>query len=1047
MKPANNRVVSSVLAVLTCFSLLSGAALLFQRQVQIRGVLDGFPALDTPPRVPILGVNVELTRYSDDQILSEMSDIADRGFSWVRQSFDWALIEPSPGIYDWTRADLMIDAITHHNLDVVAVLEGSPAWAASEVGLPPVSMQDFAAFASAFATRYGDKIRVYQIWDEPNLASGWDTLAADPVAYATMLEAAYSAIHAADNDAYVLTAGLAPTIEKGPANLSDIVFLEELYANGAESFFDGVAGKPYGFNTGPYDRSCHENSLNFSRFLLLREVMERNGDSAKQLWASHFGWNSLPSGWQGAPSIWGSVDADMQSSYTLDAYQRALEEWPWTGALILENWQPDAPADDPVWGFALRNSDGSQTPTARSIAERAESVNATLWPGIYNPANPLLDYTGDWEFSELGADFSESGGSIVEVPFTGDMLGMIARRGNYRAHVYVDVDGMPSHILPADSTGRAYLILTDYDYQPRVEILALAEGSGETRQLATIEADRGWDQWALVGFAVGNDSPTAGYDLGIAALLLIAIVSFSLNRYHADRSGGPVALDRLALWVKAKLSSGVHLFLTLVAGFSVWLSMAITWGGLVPDLLRRIGDGPSLLLTAVTAGVFYFSPWLFLTLLSLLILFILIYARPHTGLAVLMFFTPYIFFPRPLFDRALSMVELISLILLAVWLISSAARFKAQGWPSVKAIWDGTNSLDRALLAFLLIGIISISWAKLVGVAITDLRQMMIEPLVVYLVLRTMPFSPEERWQIVDMFVLTGAITAVIGFYQAITGVDLITAEGGSHRLKSVFGTPNNAALFFDRVIPISAAVAVIRGALPRRRWLYGFSALVMTAAAALTLSKGSILLGLPAGLGLVLILWLGKTGGYILIAAIVLLGVSLIPLSRLPRFASLFDLSEGSSFFRLKLWRSTFQLLKDQPITGVGLDQFLYAYRGHYIQPEAWQQPDLSQPHNFLLNYWARLGIFGLAIGIWIQAAFWRMAVRLKDYYQSTKISGQWPLVAGLMGSIAAMVAHGMVDETHFVIELAFIFSLTLGIISSYFNESEMRDVEPGSD
>ena len=32
-------------------------------------------------------------------------------------------------------------------------------------------------------------------------------------------------------------------------------------------------------------------------------------------------------------------------------------------------------------------------------------------------------------------------------------------------------------------------------------------------------------------------------------------------------------------------------------------------------------------------------------------------------------------------------------------------------------------------------------------------------------------------------------------------------------------------------------------------------------------------------------------------------------------------------------------------------------------------------QPHNFLLNYWLRLGLIGLAAGIWIQVAFWRLA------------------------------------------------------------------------
>jgi hypothetical protein len=38
--------------------------------------------------------------------------------------------------------------------------------------------------------------------------------------------------------------------------------------------------------------------------------------------------------------------------------------------------------------------------------------------------------------------------------------------------------------------------------------------------------------------------------------------------------------------------------------------------------------------------------------------------------------------------------------------------------------------------------------------------------------------------------------------------------------------------------------------------------------------------------------------------------------------------------------------------------------------------------------------------------------------------------LVVGLMGSMAAFIAHGLVDEVHFVIDLAFIFFMTLGLV-----------------
>ena len=204
-----------------------------------------------------------------------------------------------------------------------------------------------------------------------------------------------------------------------------------------------------------------------------------------------------------------------------------------------------------------------------------------------------------------------------------------------------------------------------------------------------------------------------------------------------------------------------------------------------------------------------------------------------------------------------------------------------------------------------------------------------------------------------------------------------------------------------------------------------------MLLAVGLTLSKGAILLGVPAGLAMVLILWLGRKGLFIVIGGIAAEGLTLIPLSHHPRFAELFDFSSetSTSLFRVQLWQSTLRMIQDHPLLGVGLDNFLYEYRGHYILPAAWRQPDLSQPHNFLLNYWARLGIVGLAAGIWIQVAFWRLAWRTQAALKGVN-AGKRALAVGLMGSMAAMIAHGLVDEVHFVIDLAFIFFMTLGLM-----------------
>ncbi len=1019
---------SLILFVLTILCGVGLAATLTARVTATRGVLNGTPSLDLPYRVPVMGVNADLAQYNDADLAENTGLIAKGGFAWVRQEFSWASINPERGQYNWDAYDGVVTATNEAGLELVAVIVDAPGWAAPHATAEP-DLDAAASFAGALAARYGDSIDVYQVWDEPNLAAGWGNQPADPVAYMALLEAVYAPIHDADPDALILAAGLAPTIETGPDNLSDVMYLDALYANGAAPFFDGVAAKPYGFDTGPGDRTAHPNVLNFSRVVLLREVMEEYGDTASPLWASHFGWNSLPTGWDGDPSVWGQVDAITQASQAVAAYERALIEWPWTGALVLDNWQADLDQSDSAeWGFSLRTQDGTLSPAYDALANNAARFNGALWPGLYPAQTPQADYEGTWEFSELGADFSEDGSSVVSMPYTGDSLSVIARRGDYRAYLYVTVDGHPSDVLPHDGRG-TYLVLTDPDYQPRIEALKIANGQSDARQTARIEADRGWDQWALVGFAVGHDLNTLPYDAGIAALAVLIMTSLGLTLRLGDGLRWREALDRFTALLRNALSETLHIILIIASALAAWGGAALTWGGLVPDVLRRLGDGPALLVTALTAGVFYFSPWLLITLVALITLFVLIYARPSTGLALTLFLTPYYLMPRPLFDRAFSMVEIVALLTFTAWAIQWLGARNDEGWPTLRSIWRAMTPLDKGLGLFVIAGSLTLLWVDFLGVAVTDLRQMILQPLTIYIVLRTMPLTQPERWRIIDFLLLTGLIVSVIGFYQAVSGIDVITAEAGSRRLRSIFGTPNNAALFLGRLVPLAAAVVLIGGD-KRRRWAYGVIGALMIGATVLTMSRGGLLLGLPAGVGLVLVLAWGRIGAWLVAGGAALLALALIPLTRLPRFANLIDFSEGSSFFRIQLWDSTLQLISDHPLTGVGLDQFLYAYRGHYILPAAWQQPDLSQPHNVLLNYWVRLGLLGLIAGTWIQVAFWRMGLAAQKRLKARGDTERWAMVVGLLGSMAAFLAHGLVDETHFVIDLAYIFCMSLGLM-----------------
>jgi O-antigen ligase len=93
----------------------------------------------------------------------------------------------------------------------------------------------------------------------------------------------------------------------------------------------------------------------------------------------------------------------------------------------------------------------------------------------------------------------------------------------------------------------------------------------------------------------------------------------------------------------------------------------------------------------------------------------------------------------------------------------------------------------------------------------------------------------------------------------------------------------------------------------------------------------------------------------------------------------------------------------------------------------EAWQEPDLSHPHNIILDWWTRLGVLGVGALIWLEVGFYRLGLRLYGSLEDRELRA---LVLGLMASMVDFLAHGLIDNSFFLVDLAFVFFLSLGIV-----------------
>ncbi|MCD4738148.1 MAG: O-antigen ligase family protein [Anaerolineae bacterium] len=988
---------------------------------------------DFPPKVDDTGTsplcaNAALEQYDAASLTWALDTIAAGEFTWVRQRFPWAEIEPAPGEYQWERWDRIVAGAVKRGMQLIPVLDSPPEWA----GMPP-EPEAFAQFAGTFANHYLAQLVYYQLWHNPNLGTAWDG-EANPYVYAELLAHAAPAIRAADPDARIILGGLAPNVETGPQNYAEDRFLELLYTAGAAPYFDVVAVQPYGFDAGPEERQVARETFNFSRPLLVREVMKRHADAEKAIWITDFGWNSLPAAWEDVPSIWGSVDEATQAAYTVAALKRAETEWPWMGVLCLNGFQPrPATQERPVpdaeehWGFALVGPEGEPRPVYTAVQTWAARPQVAR-PGVYPAQTALAEFTGTWRLGPLGADIGASGDRVA-LTFEGTAIALTVRRGPYRAFLFVTVDGKPAPALPRDEQGRAYIVL--YDPLAAVATVPLAEQLPPGQHTVTVVADRGWYQWSLVDWRIMQRPDPTPYRVGYATLGALGLLGLVLSVVSARQIAWRAAYARLLAYYN-RLGEPGQIILTTVAGALFGLAAWLTWA---QGAFRRLGDTPTLLALLASAGLFYFSPWLLLTLSSGALFFLLVILRPELGLALTIATAPFYLHPLSLFGKSFSMAELVLLPTLA----GSVIRLLGE-----QATQRAERAIDRRfswpVIAFVLLATLSTLLAAHRHEAFRELRLVIIEPALFGWALLAYPLTKRDRWRVIDFYLLGAVIIALIGLTQYFLLGDVIRAEGGIRRLRSIYGSPNNVGLYLGRVIPLLLAVTFFgrdkmfgggdnhKGNgrhLPftiNRRLLYALALPPVGLALLLSLSRGAILLGIPAGVATLGLL----TGGHwrkLTLIALLLFAVALIPLFQTPRFAGLLDTASGTTHFRLALWRSAWQMFLEHPLWGVGPDNFLYAYRTRYVLPSAWEEFNLAHPHNWILDFASRLGILGLGAFLWIQFGFWRRVIARSTDPQTQNRA----LILGLTGSMAVFLAHGLVDASYFYIDLAYVFFLTL--------------------
>lgn len=130
--------------------------------------------------------------------------------------------------------------------------------------------------------------------------------------------------------------------------------------------------------------------------------------------------------------------------------------------------------------------------------------------------------------------------------------------------------------------------------------------------------------------------------------------------------------------------------------------------------------------------------------------------------------------------------------------------------------------------------------------------------------------------------------------------------------------------------------------------------------------------------------------------------------------------------------------MLRDFPITGIGLDQFLWLNQSRYIDPRIWNERYSSHPHNLVLDSWLSLGVAGLFLlfGFIIVGAWTAWQART-----GRLVLSPWQL--GALGCLAAGLGHGMVDNGYFLADLSAMTWLAIALLIGRHPAEVGRDHE----
>jgi hypothetical protein len=286
--------------------------------------------------------------------------LGELGVKWARVQTGWARCEEVPGEFDFAWLDSVVDSLLGigiqpwFNLGYGNRLYVPDAPAKDAVGWAPLfddeARNGWLRFVSALVDRFGDRVRHYEMWNEPDIRTFWKPRDPNPEDYVELVSMTARAIRGRLPDAVIIGGAIAQgTRPKG------LTYLESCLRAGLAEHIDVLSYHPY---------EQIPESGNGVGTAATQALLHRYG-SGIEIWQGEGGMPSRAGGW-GASFAEESMDEIKQAKWLLRLILRDLgagiDLTSYFHTTDFTNYVLDGSQDQPQFFGLLRGRDQSRKP-------------------------------------------------------------------------------------------------------------------------------------------------------------------------------------------------------------------------------------------------------------------------------------------------------------------------------------------------------------------------------------------------------------------------------------------------------------------------------------------------------------------------------------------------------------------------------------------------------------------------------------------------------------------------------------------------------------